>query len=217
MNKKGVETMYDLEDKINFAAFPGLQGGPHNHTIAALATTLKQAKSAEFVEYQKQVMSNSAHFADALQGMGYELVSGGTSNHLVLVNLKKSKSIDGARVERVLELANIATNKNTVPGDVSALTPGGIRMGAPALTSRGLDEASFAKVAEFFDRAVTIAINTKAAVGPKIKDFRAHFAAGAEADPELVKLRDDVTAFAQQFPTVGFEEDTMVFPDEITA
>ena len=217
VDKKGKETMYDLEDKINFAVFPGLQGGPHNHTIAALATTLKQAKSAEFVDYQKQVMSNSAHFADTLAGLGYDMVSGGTSNHLVLVNLKKSKSIDGARVERVLELANIATNKNTVPGDVSALTPGGIRMGAPALTSRGLKEADFAKVAEFFDRAVKITVDAKAAVGPKIKDFRAHFAKGAAAEPALVQLKDDVTAFAQQFPTVGFEEDTMRYPEEITA
>jgi len=217
VDKKGKETMYDLEDKINFAVFPGLQGGPHNHTIAALATALKQAKSADFVKYQEQVMKNSATMAQVLQDMGYDLVSGGTSNHLVLVNLKKSKKIDGARVERVLELANIATNKNTVPGDVSALTPGGIRMGAPALTSRGLEEKDFAQVCEFFDRAVQITIDAKAAVGPKIKDFRAHFAAGAEAEPALVQLKNDVTAFAQQFPTVGFEEDTMVFPEEISA
>jgi glycine hydroxymethyltransferase len=88
----------------------------------------------------------AARFASKLTAMGYSLVSGGTDNHLVLVDLKKSKDIDGARVERVLELARIATNKNTVPGDVSAMTPGGIRMGTPALTSRGFDEADFTKV-----------------------------------------------------------------------
>ena len=74
--------------------------------------------------------------ADTLISLGYDLVGGGTDNHLVLVNLKKSKGIDGARVERVMELAGLAANKNTVPGDVSAMTPGGIRMGTPALTSR---------------------------------------------------------------------------------
>merc|ERR1711990_215553 len=78
-------TQCELEDKINFAVFPGLQGGPHNHTIAALATALKQAKSADFVKYQEQVMKNSATMAQVLQDMGYDLVSGGTSNQLVLV------------------------------------------------------------------------------------------------------------------------------------
>jgi glycine hydroxymethyltransferase len=136
-NKKtGEQTMYDLESKINFSVFPGSQGGPHNHTIAALATALKQANTAEYKAYQLQVLKNCAHFAKCLQSKGYDLVGGGTDNHLVLVNLKKSRDIDGARVERVMELANLAANKNTIPGDVSAMTPGGIRMGTPALTSR---------------------------------------------------------------------------------
>jgi glycine hydroxymethyltransferase len=136
-NKKtGEQTMYDLESKINFSVFPGSQGGPHNHTIAALATALKQANTAEYKAYQLQVLKNCAHFAKCLQAKGYDLVGGGTDNHLVLVNLKKSRDIDGARVERVMELANLAANKNTIPGDVSAMTPGGIRMGTPALTSR---------------------------------------------------------------------------------
>jgi len=141
INKKGEEILYDLESKVNFSVFPGHQGGPHNHTIAALATALLQASSPEFKAYQKQVLSNSKHFADALIKRGYSLVGGGTENHLVLVNLKKStasagKGVDGAKVERVMELANLAANKNTVPGDVSALAPGGIRMGTPALTTR---------------------------------------------------------------------------------
>lgn len=211
VDKKGKEIMYDIEDKLNFAVFPGLQGGPHNHTIAALATCLKQAKEPTFVDYQKQVLSNSAKFADKLMEMGYQLVSGGTSNHLVLVDLKKSRGIDGARVERILEMACMATNKNTVPGDTSALTPGGIRMGAPALTSRGLNEEDFVKVAEFFDRGVSIASDIKASPdGKKLKDFRAACAAkGTDVHPDLAKLRDDVQSFANSFPTVGFDEDDM--------
>jgi glycine hydroxymethyltransferase len=114
-NKKGENVMYDLESRINFSVFPGSQGGPHNHTISALATALKQALTPEYKAYQKQVLSNSKRFADALMKKGYVLVSGGTDNHLLLVDLKKSKNgLDGARVERVLELANIAANKNTM-------------------------------------------------------------------------------------------------------
>lgn len=136
-NKKGENIMYDLDTKINFSVFPGFQGGPHNHTIAALSTALKQALSPEYKAYQAQVLKNCKAFADALLAKGYTLVGGGTDNHLVLVNLKKSRNgMDGARVERVMELANLAANKNTIPGDVSAMTPGGIRMGTPALTSR---------------------------------------------------------------------------------
>lgn len=136
--KKGNdEVMYDLDNKINFAVFPGAQGGPHNHTITALATALKQALSPEYKAYQAQVLKNCQTLANSLQKKGYVLVGGGTDNHLVLIDLKQSRNgLDGARVEKVLDLTSIAANKNTIPGDVSAMTPGGIRMGTPALTSR---------------------------------------------------------------------------------
>ncbi len=215
VDKKGIPIMYDLEERINFAVFPGLQGGPHNHTIGALATCLKQAASADFVEYQKQVLKNSRRLADELIKMGYVLVSGGTDNHLVLVDVKQSKGIDGARVERILELACIASNKNTVPGDTSALTPSGIRMGAPALTSRGFKEEDFTKVAEFFDRAVKIAIDLKnTEQGSKLKGFREMCLVGPSVHPDLIKLREDVMAFASSFPTVGFDESEMGFTGE---
>ncbi|KAJ8544842.1 hypothetical protein K7X08_017425 [Anisodus acutangulus] len=171
VNKQGKEVLYDYEDKINQAVFPGLQGGPHNHTITGLAVALKQAMTPEYKAYQEQCLSNSSTFAQALAENGYELVSGGTENHLVLVNLK-NKGIDGSRVEKVLEAVHIAANKNTVPGDVSAMVPGGIRMGTPALTSRGFIEEDFVKVAEFFDAAVKIAVKIKAETsGTKLKDF----------------------------------------------
>ena len=214
-DKKGNPIMYDLEDRINFAVFPGLQGGPHNHTIGALATCLKQAATPEFVEYQKQVLANASRLAEELNKLGYTLVSGGTDNHLVLIDVKSSKGIDGARVERILELACIATNKNTVPGDTSALMPGGIRMGTPALTSRGFMEEDFAKVAHLFDRAVTIALNLKATdQGKKLKGFREMCAVGPSVDPELVQLRKEVSDFAASFPTVGFDESDMTFQGE---
>jgi len=212
IDKKGNPVMYDLESKINFSVFPGLQGGPHNHTIGALATCLKQANAPEFVEYQKQVLRNSSRLAEELTNLGYTLVSGGTDNHLVLVDMKTSRSIDGARVERVLELACIATNKNTIPGDTSALTPGGIRIGTPALTSRGFVEKDFTKVAQFFDRAVKIAVKLKNTDGgKKLKGFREMCSVGPSVDSDLVQLRAEVSEFACDFPTVGFVEEEMDF------
>jgi len=213
--KTGKPIMYDLENKINFAVFPGLQGGPHNHTIGALATCLKQANTPEFVQYQKQVLLNSKSLADALISKGYSLVSGGTDNHLVLIDVKTSRGVTGARVERILELACIATNKNTVPGDTSALNPGGIRMGAPALTSRGFKQNDFAKIATFFDKAVDIAVelsNTEA--GKKMKGFREMCSVGPSVHKDLLLLRADVQKFASSFPTIGFNETDMVYNAE---
>jgi glycine hydroxymethyltransferase len=214
---KEKEVLYDIENKINFAVFPGLQGGPHNHTIAALATALKQAMVPEFKAYQAQVMKNSKSFAGSLQKRGFTLVSGGTDNHLVLVDLR-SKSLDGARVERVCELAGLAVNKNTVPGDKSALIPSGIRMGAPALTSRGFDEGDFDQVASFFDRAVSITAEHRKTVEAKglkkVAEFKSSLKDGNEdkAWPQaLVQLKSDVRTFARSFPVVGFDEKTMTY------
>lgn len=213
VNKQGQEIMYDYEDKINAAVFPGLQGGPHNHTITGLAVALKQAASPEFKAYQEQVLSNCSRFANALMSKGYDLVSGGTDNHLVLVNLK-SKGIDGSRVERVMELCHIAANKNTVPGDVSAMVPGGIRMGTPALTSRGFTEEDFEKVAEFFDLTVQLALKIKGATkGSKLKDFNASIETGSNFQSEIKALRHDVEEYAKQFPTIGFEKSSMKYKD----
>ncbi|SAM04300.1 hypothetical protein [Absidia glauca] len=175
VDKKGKETHYDLENPINQSVFPGHQGGPHNHTIGALAVALKQAQSPLFKEYQGQVLKNNQAFADAFTKLNYELVSGGTDNHLLLVNLKP-KGVDGARVERVLELVNIAANKNTVPGDTSALRPNGLRIGTPAMTSRGFKEDDFVKVASYIDCAVSIAVDIQKSTPSKLlKDFKAAF------------------------------------------
>ncbi|KAL9450136.1 hypothetical protein AB3S75_011962 [Citrus x aurantiifolia] len=211
INKQGQEVMYTYEDKINQAVFPGLQGGPHNHTISGLAVALKQVKTPEYKAYQEQVLSNSSKFAQSLLERGYDLVSGGTENHLVLVNLR-NKGIDGSRVEKVLESVHIAANKNTVPGDVSAMVPGGIRMGTPALTSRGFVEEDFEKVAEFFDAAVKLALKIKGDTkGTKLKDFVATLMSDESIQSEISNLRDKVEEYAKRFPTVGFEKETMKY------
>jgi glycine hydroxymethyltransferase len=202
-DKKGNKTMYDLENKINFSVFPGHQGGPHNHTITALAVALGQATTPQFKAYQQKVVDNAQSFASALSSRGYKLVSGGTDNHLILIDLKPN-NIDGARVETVLELANIAANKNTVPGDKSALVPGGLRVGTPAMTTRGFGPAEFEKVAEYIDRAVKITSEIKSEVAAKgertkISDFRSH----AEGDSRIAELNKEVTAFVSKFPVPG--------------
>ncbi|KAI9497676.1 serine hydroxymethyltransferase [Zychaea mexicana] len=208
VDKKGKEIYYDLENPINQSVFPGHQGGPHNHTISALAVALKQVQSPLFKEYQVQVLSNNKSFAKSFLDLGYDLVSGGTDNHLLLVNLKPKK-IDGARVERILELVNVAANKNTVPGDKSALIPGGLRIGTPAMTSRGLKEQDFDKIASFIDRAVKIAIEEKGKVeGKKLADFKKHIGDGKHIQA-VQDLKNDVVAFASEFPTVGFHESEM--------
>jgi glycine hydroxymethyltransferase len=116
--KTGKETLYDLEGPINFSVFPGHQGGPHNHTITALAVALKQAQSEDFKLYQQQVIKNAKALEVAFKGMDYKLVTDGTDNHMVLLDLKPF-ALDGARVEAVLEQVNIACNKNTTPGDIA--------------------------------------------------------------------------------------------------
>ncbi|CAX40848.1 glycine hydroxymethyltransferase, putative [Candida dubliniensis CD36] len=203
VTKKGKEIPYELERKINFSVFPGHQGGPHNHTISALAVALKQCTEPEYVKYQQEVVSNAKHFADALVSKGFKLVSDGTDTHLILVDLR-SRNIDGARVEAVLERANIAANKNTVPGDVSALFPSGLRVGTPAMTTRGFGPEEFDKVAEFIDQAVNIAIELKAQEQGKVpKELLASFKQLADESNKVKQLDKEVVSWVSKYPVPG--------------
>ena len=203
--RKGGDYGDVLEKNINSAVFPGLQGGPHNNAIGALAVALKLAQTPEFVDYQKQVVANCQALADRLLELGHTLVSGGTDNHLILVDLKP-KGVDGARVEKVLDLAHITLNKNSVPGDKSAVVPGGMRVGTPALTTRGFVEEDFVAVADLIDRGVAIAKDLKARTpgDGKLKAFR-EFVGDGSAFPEIAQLRADVHALASEFPMPGRE------------
>ncbi|POR37467.1 Serine hydroxymethyltransferase [Tolypocladium paradoxum] len=209
------DEMYNLEGPINASVFPGHQGGPHNHTITALAVALKQAQAPDFRTYQTQVLANAKAFAKRLGddkskgGLGYSIVSGGTDNHLVLADLKPH-GVDGGRVERVLELVGVAANKNTVPGDRSALVPGGLRMGTPAMTTRGFNENDFVRVADVVDRAVAIAARVDRTVRAAAKDkgekspgklklFLEHLGNG-DNEPEIVQLRSEVADWVGTYP-----------------
>ena len=142
---------------IDKAIFPGTQGGPLMHIIAAKAVCFKEAMDPEFVDYQKQVLKNAKALAEALTAKGFELVSGGTDNHLILVKLV-NKDITGKLAENLLDEANITTNKNTIPNDPqSPFVTSGLRLGTPAMTSRGFKEEDVAKVAE----AIALVIDNK--------------------------------------------------------
>jgi len=199
VDQKGKETLYDLEEKINQAVFPGLQGGPHNHTITALAVALKQAQSEEFKQYGKQVLANCQTLADGLLKNGYKLVSDGTDNHLVLVDLTPS-GISGAMAEKVLERVNIACNKNTVPGDISAINPHGIRLGTPALTTRGMTEKDMNVVNEFLHRALQLAKKVKTDSGAKKPQEFVDALKSGKYDSELNSLQKEVISFSSRFP-----------------
>ncbi|XP_047967019.1 serine hydroxymethyltransferase 3, chloroplastic-like [Salvia hispanica] len=194
----------DLETAINNAVFPGLQGGPHNHTIGGLAVCLKHAKSPEFKAYQSKVVSNCRALASRLTELGYKLVSGGSDNHLVLVDLRPL-GIDGARVEKILDMASITLNKNSVPGDKSALVPGGIRIGSPAMTTRGFSENEFVSVADFIHEGVQITLEAKkSASGTKLQDFMKFVTSPSFPLASRVSdLQRRVEALTTQFPIPG--------------
>ncbi|KAJ0078071.1 hypothetical protein Patl1_36837 [Pistacia atlantica] len=149
---QGVESdRYDLEDKINSAVFPSLQGGPHNNHIAALAIALKQVASPEYKAYMQQVKKNAQALAFALLRKKCRLVTGGTDNHLLLWDLRPL-GLTGC------ELCHITVNKVSIFGDNGAITPGGVKIGTPAMTSRGCLESDFETMADFLLRAAHIAI-----------------------------------------------------------
>lgn len=204
-NAKGENVMFDLEKKINEAVFPGLQGGPHDNTIAAMGVALKEAATPEFREYQLQVVANAKALCAGLQKRGYTIVCGGTDNHLMLVDLRPVKT-EGAMAEKILEAINIAVNKNTCPGDKSALRPSGLRLGTPALTSRGMNEADMEKVAEFLHRGISLAVEVQSSCsGVTIKDFKAKMEE-EEVQKKIAAIRADVEAFAISFYMPGHDD-----------
>jgi len=192
-----------FHDKISNAVFPGLQGGPHIHQIAGVATQLKEVMTPEFKEYSRQVVANARAFAEKLKSMGYTIATGGTDNHLVLWDLKP-QNLNGAKLQTICDNCSITLNKNAVLGDRSALTPGGVRIGAPALTTRGLKEDGFVKVAEFLHQAVQIALKLQE-TNKTMKDFEA----AVKVSPDIKALKLACQTFITQFPMPGFDTTTM--------
>ena len=189
-----------FEDKINNAVFPALQGGPHEHQIAGVAVQLKETTKPEFKGYVQQVKKNiKAMAAKLVDQYGYALATGGTDNHLLLWDLRPA-GITGSKVEKICDVVQITLNKNAVPGDVSALSPGGVRIGAPAMTTRGLVEKDFEAVADLLHEAVQLALKIQAAApSKKLVDFSKALVGNAEVDA----LREKVKGFASSFGMPG--------------
>ena len=146
---------------IDKTIFPGIQGGPLMHVIAAKAVCFKEAMTPEFIEYQKQIVKNAKTLADKLLELGYNLVSGGTDNHLMLVDLR-NKGITGKQAEKALEEAGITVNKNMVPFDPQKpWVASGVRIGTPAVTTRGMKEKDMGVIAEFINRVLNDTENQK--------------------------------------------------------
>ena len=162
----------DLPALIDRAIFPGLQGGPHNNTTAAMAMAFLEASQPPFKAYARQIAKNAKALAKELISLGFNLVSGGTDSHLILMDVR-NLGLDGMEAEKRLERAGIIANRNSVPGDPSPFKPSGIRMGTPALTSRGMKEKEMREVARLIHQALHKKPGTKAAVLKLCRKFPA--------------------------------------------
>lgn len=169
---------------INKAVFPGIQGGPHDHINAAKAIAFGEALRPEFKIYAGQVIKNAQALAKNLQNKGYRIISGGTDNHLMLVDVFGSKQVSGKEAEHLLEVVGISINKNMIPYDPrKPLDPSGIRLGTPAITTRGMTEEHMTQVADFIDRAIMAKDDSSA----------------------LEAIRKEVIDFSLKFPVPGIE------------
>jgi len=189
----------DIKERIDMAVFPALQGGPHNHQICALAAQLLEVNTPSFVEYSKQVIVNSQALAAELMSKGHKLASDGTDNHLVLWDLRPH-GLTGGKVEKVCEAASISLNRNAVHGDVSALSPGGVRIGAPAMTTRGCTTEDFKLIGQFLDRCCQIALAVQKEKGKKLVDFETGL---GPDNKDLAQLKSEVEAWAIKFGFPG--------------
>jgi glycine hydroxymethyltransferase len=173
------KTLENIPTLIDRAVFPGMQGGPHEHIIAAKAVAFREAMQPEFKQYAEQIVRNAAVLAEELKKRGFVLVTGGTSNHLILADVYQSFGLDGNVVETVLDKIGLTLNKNSVANDpLPPFRPSGIRMGTPAITTRGLREKDMAQIADWMKQAVDARDNPE----------------------ELETLRTAVREFALKYP-----------------
>ncbi len=167
----------DLAKAVDKAVFPGLQGGPHNHTTAGIAVALREAATPAFREYAHQVVRNARALAEALAGYGFKLVSGGTDNHLILMDVTP-RGLTGKQFAKALDRAGLECNYNTVPGDPrKPFDPSGVRLGTPAVTSRGMKEPDMARIAAFFHEVAEAVEDPDALdrIAARVRDFTSAF------------------------------------------
>ena len=209
VTKKGLEKDPLLPQKVDSAVFPGLQGGPHDHTTAAIALALKQASKPQFKKYAQQIVANAKVLALELTKKGLTLVGKTTENHLLLVDLCPLFGPGGGYfAQYALDLASITLNKNTIPEEpFSPFYPSGIRLGTPALTTRGMKQTEMKKIATWIVRVLD---EIKTSKMPKDKDTRikylAKFRSSLEANPRLAQIRSEIKKMAHRYPINAWED-----------
>ncbi len=205
VTEKGLGKDEELPAKIDKALIPGLQGGPHLNTIAGIGVALNEDAKPEFKEYAAKVVSNAKALADELKEKGFELVSGGTDNHLILIDLTNTGAGRGVFFHEGLERIGIYTNKNTVPGDLSSpFYPSGLRIGTPAVTTRGMGDGEMKRIAEWIYRFAGHIKDVKlpedkAERKQVLKDFRASL----KSDSFYDELRAEVEEMCMEFTVPG--------------
>ncbi len=205
VTEKGLRKDPELAEKIDRAVFPGLQGGPHDHTTAAIATALGEAMRPEFAEYGRQIVRNAKALAAALQAEGLRLVTGGTDNHMLLLDLTPSGPGRGTFLQEALDRVGITVNKNTIPGEPSSpFYPSGVRLGTPAATTRGMREAEMQRLAGWIGAvARDIAPWQLPAGREERRETLKAFRKAIEDSPPLAAIRDEVRTFCRKFPVPG--------------
>ncbi len=201
VTEKGLAKNPDLPKKIETAIIPGLQGGPHDNQTAAIAVALLEASRPEFKKYAKQVVLNAKALASVLSKNGIQLVSGGTDNHLLLLDLR-NKGVNGKIAAYALEVAGIVTNMNGVPNDtMPPLYPSGVRLGTPAITTRGMKEGDMEKVGNWIAQVIEMVSDKKL---PEKKEERSKYFTKLKGElsknKKLLKINLEVKSFAAKFP-----------------
>lgn len=198
---KGIDKDKEIVNKIDRAIFPGLQGGPHNNTTAAIAQCLFEASQKEFKEYSKQVVLNAKILADELITGGLKLVGSGTECHLLLIDLSPI-NLSGNVVAEALEVAGIITNRNSIPGNKSPFYPSGLRLGTPAVTTRGMAEKEMKQIAKWILKIINHVKDEKLPQEPKEKaPFIKELKKRLEKDKLLLGIKSQVAALCEAFPT----------------
>lgn len=203
VTKKGLEMDPDLADKIDRAIFPGLQGGPHEHIIAGKAVSFKEALTPEFTKYGQQVVKNAKALGQALIKDGFKLVGNGTENHLLLVDLNPLFGPGGGYfAQYALDLAGITLNKNTVPLDTSTpYYPSGIRLGTPALTTRGMKEKHMVEAALWIREVLSLFEGARLPKEKKLRlEYLAKFRMKVQASKKIKEIKHEIRNFASAFP-----------------
>lgn len=199
---KGLKKDPDLGKKIDSAIIPGIQGGPHDDQTAAIAVALREAGGKPFKRYCAQIVRNTKTLASELTKLGFDLVSGGSDNHLILIDLK-NKGVNGSIAAYALEVANIVVNKNGVPFDtMPPFYPSGIRLGTPAITTRGMKEAEMKKIAAWMNAVIDEVKSEKLPQDKeKRSDFLKNFRERANKNKKLLQIAQEVKALTDKFPT----------------